>query len=150
MSLEVFTLFLALYLGTCTGFRCHVCSYSSNTDHTTDCILNPQRLTAPENYYACNRSCFIQENYSLETKAIASYMRSCVDSTKRGCVQDTWSIVCYFTCKGELCNDYPYPLHKVYPPDSGEPNGKTGSSPRVTAPLALVVVLVWTTFVLWS
>ena len=48
-----------------TGFRCHVCSYSSNTDHNTDCIDNLESLTAPGNFYRCNRTCVIQENYSL-------------------------------------------------------------------------------------
>ncbi|KAK7092853.1 hypothetical protein V1264_008537 [Littorina saxatilis] len=123
-------LLLGTFLGSCCGFTCRVCSYSSSSDHNTDCIDSPDLLTAPGNIYHCNRTCVVQENYSLEEEMISSYIRTCSSVEKSGfCVQDVWSRVCYYSCIGPMCNDNVGALHDIFPVLANDRSGgNTGNS----------------------
>ncbi|KAK7482454.1 hypothetical protein BaRGS_00026271 [Batillaria attramentaria] len=108
--------------GGCAGLLCRVCSYSSDDPHaSTDCIYSPALITGPNSQIHCNRSCFTQENFNLESLQIVSYMRTCSAKPDTGyCVDDTWSKVCYDSCRTDFCNDFSKPLHEVYPTQNKE------------------------------
>ena len=75
-------------------------------------------------------------------------MRTCSAVEKDGfCVKDTWSLVCYHSCLGELCNNYQGFLHEQYPvrdeqyTDAVSLNPVNGASRTLRAQFPFLVVL---------
>ncbi|XP_045206523.2 uncharacterized protein LOC123558710 [Mercenaria mercenaria] len=113
MHFVLFKLTLFVHLtGITEAFQCYQCSYDklSNTGkdwNNPKCMTAPGELDRRTTHYPCNDTgfCTFTETYSLVSKVVTSYYRSChITSLGNQCTQEATRLMCFGSCKGDFCN----------------------------------------------
>ena len=130
--------------------NCPTTIYVSEERKVTSCIRNCPTTTSvseERKVTSCIRNC-PTTIYVSEERKVTSYMRTCSAVEKDGfCVKDTWNLVCYHSCLGELCNNYQGFLHQQYPvrgeqyTDPDSLNSNNGASRTLRAQFLFRVLL---------